>query len=274
MDKAVLYEQMAQDALVSRYVEKYQFYRIDKPCFLKTIPNGRMECWFIFEGGFDIWNDTSNRFEPSKQIGAYPSTLNSLLFRIEEKLFCLNIKLRLSAISIKAFKHIYPAVIPSNVGRISFFKELSPITIKDFFDGHGLNVNRLDDWLKPLFQQEQDKAFIQDLTQLITAEHVQKVGDLCQKLGISQKTLNRRTQQYFHLSPKELLRIFRFEKTSAYFKNSFANQLTDALEFGYHDQSHFANESRRITGYSPRELYSRMTLSTHDLMVFDLNSIN
>ena len=271
MDTPLLYEKDAKDTLVKMYVEKYQFYRIDRPCFLKTIPNGRMECWKIFEGGFDIWNDQTNRFEESTSIGAYPATTNSLLFRIKEKLFCINVKLRLTAISTKTFKNFYPATVQIDDHIANKINALENIAIDSFFFENELNTSVLDSWLRPLFEKEEINSFIYKLIQIITTENIQTVSELSQKIGVNSKTIHRRTKMHFNLSPKELLSLFRFERTSAFLKSSFANQLTDALNFGYHDQPHFAHEAKRITGYSPRTLFNQMKLSTHDLILFEIN---
>lgn len=269
MDTPLLFEANSAHPMVSRYVEKYQFYRIDRFCYLKTVPNGRMECWKIFSGSFEIWDDAKKCFRPAPETGGYPATQNSLLFRVSEQLFCLNIKLKLNAILAPAFRNFYPVKLASEAGDFKEVEKLAKITITDFFNGSSINSNVLDQWIAALFSSIIRDQEMEALIQFLDEQEIHTVAELASALKINAKTLHRRTKRCFNLSPKELLSIFRFEKTAAYLKSDFANRLTDALRFGYYDQSHFNKESRRITGFSPKQLFERMCLSTHDLMVFD-----
>lgn len=270
MDTPLLFEADAQHPVVKRFVEKYQFYRIEHPCYLKTVPNGRMECWKIFSGGFEIWDDAKSSFQAAPATGGYPATHNSLLFRIREQLFCLNIKLRLNAILAPAFEKFYPLNLSITPLESKEIDDLEEIAMADFFDGYAISSTILDRWILDLFSAVLENKELQTLIQLLGTPEVQTVAQLAAGLQLNAKALHRKTKRYFDLSPKELLSIFRFERTAAYLKSDFANRLTDALQFGYYDQSHFNKESKRITGFSPRQLFERMSLSTHDLMVFEV----
>nr|MBX2873208.1 helix-turn-helix domain-containing protein [Saprospiraceae bacterium] len=203
------------------------------------------------------------------QIGGYPATQNSLLFKITDQLFCINIKLKLSAILVPAFSNYYAMILNKQNGSFQAIEDLKEITIADFFDGHTLFPAVLDQWIMELFSSVLKEDKIEELILLLERQDIQSVAELAAVLKINAKSLHRKTKRFFKLSPKELLSIVRFEKTAAYLKSEFANRLTDALRFGYYDQSHFNKESRRITGFSPKELFDRMCLSTHDLMLFD-----
>lgn len=270
MDTPLLFEANSRHPIVNRFVEKYQFYRINRPCYLKTVPNGRMECWKIFSGGFEIWDDAKGSFQTAPITGGYPATQNSLLFRITEQLFCLNIKLKLNAILTPAFGKLYPVKLLTKPVEFKEIEDLAEIVIADFFDGHTISSTVLDQWLLELFSSVLGNEELETLIQLLGAPDIQTVAELATALAINPKTLHRKTKRYFALSPKELLSIFRFERTAAYLKSDFANRLTDALRFGYYDQSHFNKETKRITGFSPKQLFERMYLSTHDLMVFEM----
>ena len=271
MDSQVLFEKKPLDKLVNKYVEKYQFYHIENPCYLKTIPNGRMECWKIFQGGFDIWSDPELRFKPASILGGYPATKKSLLFRITDRLYCLNIKLKLNSISIKAFQNLYPEKLQIKATDLSEINALANLSIKDFFNGKDINVAILDHWLKPVFEEKNSDNIIDEILILITERKPNSVAEMAIALDMNTKTLYRKFQKHFKLSPKELLSICRFEQTSAHIKNNTDKNLTEALSFGYHDQSHFVKESKRITGFSPKQLFNNMQLSTHDIMMFDLD---
>ena len=93
-----------------------------------------------------------------------------------------------------------------------------------------------------------------------------KVVKLADHMNMSSKTLERFTKNKFRLSPKELWNVVRFESTTSHLKKSDANKLIEALSFGYYDQSHFSKECKRITGYSPKSFFSKLKLSTNDII--------
>lgn len=59
------------------------------------------------------------------------------------------------------------------------------------------------------------------------------------------------------LSPKEYLRIVRFDRVFRW-RNKFPNEdwLSTALEFGFHDYQHLSKEFKEFTGYSPTQFES------------------
>lgn len=85
-----------------------------------------------------------------------------------------------------------------------------------------------------------------------------RVRELAFELGVSE----RRVQQLFHehigLSPKEICRLARFRDVLARSRRERARGWTElALEFGFYDQAHLANEVRAFTGLTPGELARR-----------------
>ena len=93
-----------------------------------------------------------------------------------------------------------------------------------------------------------------------------RVVDLADKMNMSPKTMERWIKKQFNLSPKELLQVMRFEHVSSELKNQPNSKLIDSIEYGYYDQSHFIKECRKITGYSPKDFFSRMKLPTNDII--------
>ena len=96
------------------------------------------------------------------------------------------------------------------------------------------------------------------------------MSDLEERTGYGKRTLQLLFKRYVGISPKALARIFRFQ----WFYRRLASgepyeAVTEDLYELFYDQSHFANEFKRMTGFSPlgyfrnvsNEFGRRVTLS-------------
>ena len=71
-------------------------------------------------------------------------------------------------------------------------------------------------------------------------------------LGVNERTLERRFQQKFGLSPKRFSRIIRFQNFLNAARISDSRGILDtALSFGYYDQAHLIREFREFSGKTP-----------------------
>lgn len=78
------------------------------------------------------------------------------------------------------------------------------------------------------------------------------LGDLLDKLHISERSLERRFKSDIGISPKLFARICRFQRSLQQLTQGPYQKLSDvALENGYADQSHFIRVFREFTGQSP-----------------------
>jgi AraC-like DNA-binding protein len=85
--------------------------------------------------------------------------------------------------------------------------------------------------------------------------NIKKLADDCCR---SQRHFERKFKELTGFTAKTFSRIIRFNslRNNANYKNK---SLTDiALDFGYFDQSHFINEFREFSGYSPKAFFSNM----------------
>ncbi len=74
---------------------------------------------------------------------------------------------------------------------------------------------------------------------------------LCDELGVSERTLRRRCNEAFGYGPKTLQRIIRFQRFLQLAPASAAAVAELASEAGYADQAHLTREARRMTGMTP-----------------------
>ena len=100
----VLIEDYPSNTSVARFVDRYQFYDIREPAFFKTVPNGKIECYLIKNGGFYRWDEEQNDFLSSNKNGFLPATNQVGFYRIPKSLICLNIKFKLNILSFSYFE--------------------------------------------------------------------------------------------------------------------------------------------------------------------------
>ncbi len=81
------------------------------------------------------------------------------------------------------------------------------------------------------------------------------VSNLAGEYGLSNRQFERRFKEFAGLSPKLYSRIIRFQAATEH-KLDRARDLTEiAYACGYYDQSHFINDFRQFSGYSPKEYF-------------------
>lgn len=80
------------------------------------------------------------------------------------------------------------------------------------------------------------------------------LNEISNILGVSLRTLERSFQINVGISPKEYIRIIRFNYIFEYLlQHSFEGWQEITHQFGYYDQSHFIRDFKAITGYTPGE---------------------
>ncbi|PWS26138.1 hypothetical protein DHW03_15190 [Pedobacter yonginense] len=81
---------------------------------------------------------------------------------------------------------------------------------------------------------------------------------LRKSLKISERQLERRFKHMVGLSPKQYLRVSRFEQAFALIQQRVASKLGPlAYELNYVDQSHFIKDFKELSGFTPSELIKK-----------------
>lgn len=84
---------------------------------------------------------------------------------------------------------------------------------------------------------------------------LKKIAD---KLGISQKQLERRFKAKIGLPPKQFSQIIRFQTVLKKIKkNGMSDLLSVIYDCGFYDQSHFIKEFKSFTGTTPYSFFSQ-----------------
>jgi len=86
---------------------------------------------------------------------------------------------------------------------------------------------------------------------------VERVGQVCEKFALSERSLQRLTARRIGLSPKWLIQRRRLHEAAGLLAAGDAPDLaTVAARLGYSDQAHFTRDFRTVTGLTPGE-YAR-----------------
>ena len=85
-----------------------------------------------------------------------------------------------------------------------------------------------------------------------------KVEELAEHVGYSTRHLHTRFQQYFGMSPKQFIKLVKFNHALKYiYEKDEASSLASIADVvGYHDQSHFIRDFKAICGKTPKEIAS------------------
>ncbi|WP_462248641.1 helix-turn-helix domain-containing protein [Ekhidna sp.] len=264
----ILIEDHPREALVSTYIDRYQLFIIDESAFLKTIPNGKMECYLNMEGSFQRFEENTNLFQPSGQSGFLPAGNKVTLIKIPNRLVCLNIKLNLKILSLSLFENLLTQWQARTINELIAESDQQLIINSVDINKPSFDSKLIDSVLANSLSNATSNLEILKLLDFIENQLNSefKVAKLADHMNMSSKTLERFTKTKFRLSPKELWNVVRFESTTSHLKKSDANKLIEALSFGFYDQSHFSKECKRITGYSPKSFFSKLKLETNDII--------
>lgn len=89
---------------------------------------------------------------------------------------------------------------------------------------------------------------------ILKTPHQLSINRLSEKVGYSQKHLIKIFKEHVGVTPKEFLKIIRFQKAIQEIEdNSTANWTSVAFECGYYDQAHFINDFKEFSGFTPSQ---------------------
>ena len=133
------------------------------------------------------------------------------------------------------------------------FVPLAQSVFGDQVDRHG-ELARLLAGLRamPRLSVANEKAITDTYSALLDAE-IKTVRALAQRVGISERQLERVCHRAFGYTPKVLLRRQRFLRSLTQFTLDPSLKWIGAMDAGYHDQAQFVRDFREFMGMLPRE---------------------
>lgn len=117
-------------------------------------------------------------------------------------------------------------------------------------------INVIEGFLMKRFSPipKPDNLLLQTGIQLIKKSKGQvSISTLSDELAITPKSLKRKFLRYLGHSPKQFIKLIRYQETLVNFRKYKNMSLTEhAYLNGYYDQSHFIKDFKTFTGYTPK----------------------
>lgn len=141
--------------------------------------------------------------------------------------------------------------------------------------GFEVQVNVIEEWLFDRLRPREYEHSLVGRALANLAEHSagQRISDLCEQIGLSNKHMISLFRDVVGVPPKGMARILRFHQLIEEVKDKpRVDWVTLAHRFNYYDQSHLIREFRQFAGVAPSDYISRRTpdgtsLHTEDQLV-------
>lgn len=109
--------------------------------------------------------------------------------------------------------------------------------------------------LKSLPKPDNNIDLVQQvIDQIIEDPHVTKVDDICERIHINKRKLQRIFEQYVGVTPKWVIKLYRLQNAAEKIEADTSYDWSQlSAELGYYDQAHFIKDFKSIVGKTPAE---------------------
>jgi AraC-like DNA-binding protein len=116
-------------------------------------------------------------------------------------------------------------------------------------------VTAVEEALTALLPVDDEGRLVNAIVEYVEGDAgVQRVGQVCDKFAITERTLQRLTARRIGLSPKWLIQRRRLHEAAERLRDTERPDLARvAADLGYADQAHFGRDWRAVTGVTPGE---------------------
>lgn len=225
----------------------------------RIVPNGMMELMFYL-------CKKPQSLDNNKNIND-----NTILCGQQKGFYDIKITQNLSIFSISFLPHGAAMFfdIPlnefynQNVSLQDFLKDKAEKLEMELFnsDSFASKINIVENFLMQLFIKKKKLYEMNRITNSIAlinqSKGVLSIESLSSNACLSLKQFERTFSEYVGISPKQFLKIVRFQNTllqKHLSKNKILTEL--AYECGYYDQSHMTNEYKSLSGKTPTQYFS------------------
>lgn len=102
----------------------------------------------------------------------------------------------------------------------------------------------------------QDRAFVRKVRSVVDNNSLLAISSFAHDCNLSRRQFERKFKDFSGFSPKDFFDVIRFKRVLREIEQGRKSLAQIAVEAGYYDQSHLTNEFKKLSGYSPKELYS------------------
>ena len=223
----------------------------------RTIADGSVEMVFHYRGAFSEIAD-NRETRPSNRANIQAQSTRFRRFCGRESFGIFGV-------------YLYPFAIPALFSIAA--PELTDISL-DLVDLFGIEAALLDEEIAYAAGNEQRVAILnrfllrkletarrgispvhQAVHIIMAAKGITDVSELARLFALSRRQFERRFKELAGLSPRLYSQVIRFQAATQFRMAGMRDLTTIAHECGYYDQSHFINEFRRFSGYTPKEYF-------------------
>jgi AraC-like DNA-binding protein len=225
----------------------------------RVIPTGNIEWMFHYKNTFVVKNPEQVVAQPRSLVSGISSNYSDIATRGESGVIAVTfyphgashfLNFPLSEIEDTSvdLRNIYNARVKEVEERICEANSLTERII--------LIERLLLECFKPI--PGNDLLLIQKAVEIINRSKGQiNASELSKKLLYTNKSLERKFSTLLGKTPKQFIRIVRFQGIIQTFYNPQNKRLTQfAYDNGYFDQAHFIKDFKSLSGYTPREFLS------------------
>lgn len=101
--------------------------------------------------------------------------------------------------------------------------------------------------------QRHEHAFLQRLRHLADTNTLYPITSFARDCNLSRRQFERRFRELAGFSPGDFLGLIRFKNALSEMMKEAPSLAQVAVNAGYYDQSHFTNEFKKLSGYTPKE---------------------
>lgn len=263
------------DPTLKSLIESYLWMESHQDMEAITVPNGRVDASIALQGKLYWFFPASQQFKMLPACTFYPPTRTGGRVRTRENFCCFGVKFYPHLLALSMFEN-------QKLSEPSGFHVFFNTPKEDAALVHELkNTNKLSDqailldtyFKKRLFPADSTGDWIQQVVSAIESGSSAslKMQQVAEAMGVSMKTLERRFVKIIGLTPKLFSTFIQLQQTVHTIRKTSPDvshgDLGEALGNGYYDQSHFIKSCQRITGFTPKKLFTRLPGSMTDLII-------
>lgn len=253
----VEYQIIPPGSILAEYVQFFWTLESDQPYEHRSLADSGIEMIFHYQGAFD----------EIKPQGKSPTALSA----IQGTSSNYQVYASKSAFGIFGV-YLYPFAVPAMFGMPTDELSNEMPDLATFFGTSGKDLEEkmmisgnndervriisrfLEERMRS--RDKKDKPIHQVIRSIIHTTGKFDIDLLAEQCCLSRRQFERKFKWLAGFSPKMYERIVRFQNAADEYKNHNKSLTQIALENGYYDHSHFANDFKKFSGHKPKDYFS------------------
>lgn len=250
----MVYDHFVPDAPLSNIIKSIWWIDSEEDCAIETqkiVPDGFPEFIVHFGDAFEI--NISGTWRPQERYLLAGQIRQHFHLRNTGVSKMLGIKFQPAAVHALFdidMSQIIDEVIAIDKSHKTLLELANSLARQTTFEGC---LRQIEDWFNQFVELNNYRPNSIEIAanQLINTKGNVKLNQLCEEIGVSERTLERQFKKAIGLSPKFYSRILRFTYIFDQIREGKEPWLDITFDSGYYDQAHFIKNFKEFTGESP-----------------------